>query len=193
MPDVRLTLHFSLDEYRARIARTRHAMQGSGIELLIVSDPSNMAWLTGYDGWSFYVHQCVLLALGGDPVWYRRGQDASGARRTAFMGDADIVGYPDHLVQSGVHHPMDYLTRVVAERGWDRLPIGVEMDNSHADEAPREPHRPDHPARRGRQAPWLPAPALQPGRFRLGLGDDTNHGDRQRRGADCAADGRQPR
>ncbi len=24
-----------------------------------------MAWLTGYGGWSCYVHQCVLLALDG--------------------------------------------------------------------------------------------------------------------------------
>jgi Xaa-Pro aminopeptidase len=32
-------------------------MEAKGVDLLIVSDPSNMAWLTGYDGWSFYVHQ----------------------------------------------------------------------------------------------------------------------------------------
>ena len=46
-------LHFSRDEYGARLERTRRAMEEAGIELLIVSDPSNMAWLTGYDGWSF--------------------------------------------------------------------------------------------------------------------------------------------
>ena len=64
------TLHFDRAEYAARIARARRAMDARGLELLIVSDPSNMAWLTGYDGWSFYVHQCVLLGLDGDPVWY---------------------------------------------------------------------------------------------------------------------------
>jgi ectoine hydrolase len=89
-------LHFELAEYRARIAATRRAMAERGIELLIVSDPSNMAWLTGYDGWSFYVHQCVLLAQEGDPLWFGRGQDANGARRTTFLDDADIHGYPDH-------------------------------------------------------------------------------------------------
>lgn len=36
-----------------------------GIELLIVTDPSNMHWLTGCDGWSFYVHQRVLLPDDG--------------------------------------------------------------------------------------------------------------------------------
>jgi ectoine hydrolase len=121
--------HFTRAEYAGRIARTRAAMQAKGIELMICSDPSNMAWLTGYDGWSFYVHQCVLLALDGDPVWFGRGQDANGARRTCFMGEADIVGYPDHYVQSTERHPMDYLAARVEERGWERARIGVEMDN----------------------------------------------------------------
>ncbi len=121
--------NFTRAEYDARVAKTRVAMQKRGIELLICSDPSNMSWLTGYDGWSFYVHQCVLLALDGDPVWYGRGQDANGARRTAYMSDADIIGYPDHYVQSEVRHPMDYLSERIVERGWDKLSIGVEMDN----------------------------------------------------------------
>jgi ectoine hydrolase len=122
-------LHFTREEYAARIAKVRRAMDAKGIELLLVSDPSNMAWLTGYDGWSFYVHQGVLLALDGDPVWFGRGQDANGARRTALMGDDDIIGYPDHYVQSEVRHPMDFIADRIAGRGWDRLAIGVEMDN----------------------------------------------------------------
>ena len=76
---------------------------------LIVSDPSNMHWLTGYDGWSFYVHQAVVVPPTGNPIWYGRGQDAAGAQRTAWLPDADIVGYPDHYVQSTERHPMDYL------------------------------------------------------------------------------------
>jgi ectoine hydrolase len=123
-------LPFEPSEYDFRIDKTRRAMEARGIELLIVSDPSNMAWLTGYDGWSFYVHQCVLLAQDGEPVWFGRGQDANGAKRTTFMDDADIEGYPDHYVQSTEGHPMDYLAdAVIRARGWDCLSIGVEMDN----------------------------------------------------------------
>lgn len=123
-------LAFERSEYDARIAKTRSAMQKKGIELLIVTDPTNMAWLTGYDGWSFYVHQCVLVAMDGEPVWYGRGQDANGAKRTAFLAHDNIVGYPDIYVQSPVRHPMDYLsTEVITARGWDKLTIGVELDN----------------------------------------------------------------
>ena len=123
------TLHFSTEEYAARIAKTRRAMQAAEIELLIVSDPSNMAWLTGYDGWSFYVHQCVVLSHDGEPVWFGRSQDANGAKRTSFLNHDNIVGYPDHYVQSVERHPMDYLCDKLRERRWDKLRIGVEMDN----------------------------------------------------------------
>lgn len=123
-------LAFERSEYDGRIAKTRNAMQKAGIELLLVADPTNMAWLTGYDGWSFYVHQCVLVPMQGEPVWYGRGQDANGAKRTTFLAHDNIVGYPDIYVQSPVRHPMDYLsTEVIAARGWDRLTIGVELDN----------------------------------------------------------------
>ena len=122
-------LKFSREEYAARLAKTRKAMEQRGVDLLIVSDPSNMAWLTGYDGWSFYVHQAVIVPPDGEPVWYGRGQDANGAKRTAYLGHDNIIGYADHYVQSTERHPMDFLAQVLTERGWDKLRIGVEMDN----------------------------------------------------------------
>ena len=122
-------LGFTNEEYAARIAKTRRAMEQAGIDLLIVTDPSNMAWLTGYDGWSFYVHQCVLLGGEGDPIWYGRGQDANGAKRTVFMDHDHIVGYPDHYVMSTERHPMEHLSGLIEERGWSKQTVGVEKEN----------------------------------------------------------------
>lgn len=122
-------LKFSRDEFAARLARTRDEMARRGLELLIISDPSNMAWLTGYDGWSFYVHQCVVLGLEGEPIWYGRSQDANGALRTCTMHPDNIIGYPDHYVQSPERHPMDLLSRELDGRGFAKASIGVEMDN----------------------------------------------------------------
>ncbi|MCV3210765.1 ectoine hydrolase DoeA [Mesorhizobium sp. YC-39] len=122
-------LRFSRQEYSERLAKTRRAMEAKGIDLLIVSDPSNMHWLTGYDGWSFYVHQAVIVPPDGEPVWYGRGQDANGARRTSYLSDDNIVPYADHYVQSTERHPMDYLAQILGERRWDKLATGVELDN----------------------------------------------------------------
>ncbi|KXF75229.1 ectoine hydrolase DoeA [Paramesorhizobium deserti] len=122
-------LKFTRQEYAQRLEKTRVEMQKRGIDLLIVSDPSNMAWLTGYDGWSFYVHQAVIIPPEGEPIWYGRGQDANGAKRTAYLAHDNVIGYPDHYVQSTERHPMDYLAKIIAERGWDKMTIAVEMDN----------------------------------------------------------------
>lgn len=121
--------NFKDSEYRARIERTRAAMADKGIEVLIVTDPSNMAWLTGYDGWSFYVHQCVVLSEDEYPMWFGRGIDAAGARMTVFMPHENIFGYPDYFVQNPEQHPMDFLSGHFIERGWHKCRIGVELDN----------------------------------------------------------------
>jgi ectoine hydrolase len=125
VPDI----DFSRAEYAERLAKTRRAMEKAGIDLLIVTDPSNMHWLTGYDGWSFYVHQCVLVPPDGEPIWFGRGQDANGAKRTAYLAHDNILSYPDHYVQSTERHPMDFLSGIIAARGWDKGVIAVEMDN----------------------------------------------------------------
>ncbi len=123
-------LPFERAEYAQRLAKTRAAMAQKGVDVLIVSDPANMNWLTGYDGWSFYVHQCVLVGPEGEPVWFGRGMDGNGAARTAYISQDNIVRYPDNYVMSTERHPMDYLSvEVIEARGWQDKRIGVEMDN----------------------------------------------------------------
>ena len=122
-------LNFSLEEFQKRITKTRKKMISTGLNTLIISDPSNMNWLTGYDGWSFYVHQAVILSLDGDPVWWGRGMDANGAKRTVFMESKNIHGYEDTYVQNPEKHPMSDLARLIKDLQLNEGNIGVEMDN----------------------------------------------------------------
>jgi ectoine hydrolase len=122
-------LHFSHEEYQARLARTRKAMEKAGIDILFVEDPSNMAWLTGYDGWSFYVHQGVLVFLDEDPIWWGRSQDANGAIRTCWMDDDRAAAYADHYVQSPDCHPMENLADLIVKKGYANKRVGLELDN----------------------------------------------------------------
>ena len=122
-------LPFSRKEFDRRIAKVRKAMEAKGIDVLFVEDPSNMAWLTGYDGWSFYVHQGVVVFHDADPVWWGRMQDANGAVRTVWMDDARVAGYHDHFIQSSTQHAMQDLAARLREWGYGGKRIGVELEN----------------------------------------------------------------
>jgi ectoine hydrolase len=125
-----MTAPFTTAEYQARVARVKARMRAAGIEVLLCSSPGNMNWLTGYDGWSFYVHQFVAVALDAEePMWLGRGIDIAGARHTAWLSDDNIRGYGDEHLQARDNHPVKFVAGVFAEKGWDGRRIGVEMDD----------------------------------------------------------------
>ncbi|MDH3691193.1 MAG: M24 family metallopeptidase [Gammaproteobacteria bacterium] len=120
---------FDTAEYARRVADVKRRMQEKGFDLLICCDPANMGWLTGFDGWSFYVPQAVLVHLEEEtPVWFGRAQDAKAARVTTDLPDQNIVPYSEPLVHHSVDHPFDELADLVKVRAWGSARIGVEMD-----------------------------------------------------------------
>ncbi|KTG11566.1 ectoine hydrolase DoeA [Haloprofundus marisrubri] len=121
---------FDTAEYDRRIARTKARMEEEGLDAAVVSDPANMNYLTGYDGWSFYVHQAVILTPDRDePVWVGRQMDATGARATTRLTEESIRPYSDDHVQSPRDlHPMDFFADVLRDLGVDDGRIGLEMD-----------------------------------------------------------------
>ena len=120
---------FPKEEYLERLRTTKTRMSAAGIDVLVVSDPANMNYLTGYDGWSFYVPQCVVVGLDADlPLWIGRGMDVAGARHTTFLPEGNIVGYPDHYVQTLERHPLNFVGDRIKDRGWGNKTVGVEMD-----------------------------------------------------------------
>ncbi len=120
---------FSSEEYWRRLKVLRTAMMDKNIELLFVEDPSNIAWITGYDGWSFYTHQGAIVFHDRNPAWWGREQDKNGALRTVWVADDDVTYYPDHFVQSTTCHPMEDLADKIREWGYESKSIGLEMEN----------------------------------------------------------------
>ncbi|MDM5334384.1 M24 family metallopeptidase [Ureibacillus composti] len=120
---------FEVSEYKERLKKTKKKMAEKGINVLLVTDPANMNYLAGYDGWSFYVHQLLIVLLDEEePFWIGRNQDANGARVTTWLGENHIIGYPDHYVQSTERHPMDFVCDILKEIGQSNGTVGVEMD-----------------------------------------------------------------
>jgi ectoine hydrolase len=120
---------FTKEEYNRRVQKAKEVMDRNGMEMLLVMDPANMNYLTGYDGWSFYVHQGVIVTLDMEkPLWFGREQDSNGARLTSWLPDDCIHGYPDEYVQSRYTHTMRWVADLLRERNLDKKRFGLEMD-----------------------------------------------------------------
>jgi ectoine hydrolase len=121
---------FEKSEYDRRVEQTQNRMREAEVDALVVADPANMNYLTGYDGWSFYVHQAVVVTQNrAEPVWVGREMDANGARATTHLAEESIRPYSDDHVHSPYDlHPMDCVADVLEDLGVDDATIGLEMD-----------------------------------------------------------------
>ena len=123
---------FSKDEYKQRLKKVQASMQEKGIELLISQDTNNMNYLTGYDAWSFYYAQCVIVHVNSDePLCFVRAQDAGGAFIKTCLKKENIIIYDEKYIHVWPIHPYDRLVDLIKERKWDNLSIGVEMDSHY--------------------------------------------------------------
>ena len=122
-------LAFEVAEYKERIRKVKESMSEKGIDVLLITDPANMNYLTGYDGWSFYVHQMLILMMDAEePIWVGRGQDGNGAKMTTWLKHENIMSYTDDYIQSLTKHPMEFVAGIVKEKGKGNQVIGVEME-----------------------------------------------------------------
>ena len=122
-------MSFTKDEYKERLKKTKQSMQQKGIELLISQDTNNMNYLTGYDAWSFYYSQCVIIHVNSDePLCFVRAQDAGGAFITTYLKKENIIIYDEKYIHTWPTHPYDALVDLIKKKKWDKINIGVEMD-----------------------------------------------------------------
>ena len=120
---------FAKSEYEERVTRVRARMSEAGFDLILCQDPANLCYLSGFDGWSFYTPQCMLVHIAEpSPVWFGRAQDAKSARITTDLPAENIVGYSESLVHHPTGHPYDELCELIRDRGWSDASIGVELD-----------------------------------------------------------------
>ncbi len=122
-------MHFAKEEYKQRLLKVQKMMQEKGLELLISHDTNNINYLTGYDAWSFYYAQCTIVHINADePICFVRDQDAGGAYIKTYLKKENIIVYDEHYIHTWPKHPYDYLVKVIKEKKWDKLSIGLEMD-----------------------------------------------------------------
>ena len=123
---------FDKKEYKERLKKVKDSMQKLGIELLVSHDPANMNYLTGYDAWSFYYAQCVLVHINEDePICFLRAQDAGGGYIKTYVQHKNIIPYDEKYIHTWPLHPYQYLVEIIKQKKWDKSNIGLEMDSHY--------------------------------------------------------------
>lgn len=118
-PLKKLELAFPQEEYDRRLAAVREGMAAKGVEVLLVFDPANVTYLTGYYTISFYTYQCLLVPMEGMPVLVVRGFEVPVAEASSWLDS--VFGYADH------EDPASALLRAIRENGFESRKLFAEQ------------------------------------------------------------------
>ena len=120
---------FNKEEYQARLDRVRNSMAKNDLDALLIGDPANMNWLTGFDAWSFYVPQVLLVQHDQAPIWMGRKMDAGAVPLTTYLDEDSIKPYAESYVQKKGVHPMQVVAEFISELSFSGKRIGYESDS----------------------------------------------------------------
>lgn len=123
---------FSVSEYESRRAAVRSLATERGFDALVIADPANIFYLTGYDAWSFYMPQILFVPVDGPLYFIAREMDAHGAHRTITAVPRDhILAYPESYVDQVEAHPGDWMAEALRDLGFGgRMRVGYEADTA---------------------------------------------------------------
>jgi Xaa-Pro dipeptidase len=126
------TLPFGPEEYQRRLDGARRGMAARGVDMLLVTTPENVTYLTGYETIGYSSFLCLLVLPDRDPVLMVREMELEVARRTTWLDSFATVGDTDDPVArtravvaehapAGVAAGLEQSTPFLAPNTWLRL------------------------------------------------------------------------
>jgi Xaa-Pro dipeptidase len=100
---------FPKSEYDGRVARARQRLAAAGLDVMVVTGPENIFYLTGQQTPGYYTFQALVLPVEGDPVFVIRQLEYFNFIANTFIADAAIY-------QDG-EDPVGFLTKVIRDKG----------------------------------------------------------------------------
>ncbi|MCK1517516.1 aminopeptidase P family protein [Bradyrhizobium sp. 190] len=118
---------FPRDEYLRRLSAVKLEMKRRETDVLVVTSPSNITYLTGYTAKSGYVPQGLVVSLKEDePTFLTRRMDAPAALHQMFMDTGRVIGYSENLVGHPEMDGFDVIIDFLHEHNCARGGLGLE-------------------------------------------------------------------
>src|SRR5215831_5320403 len=81
-------LDFAPDEYQDRLRCARVALRDHAVDGIVVHDPTNIFWLTGWRGKGYQIYQALILIVDERPLsLLTRTSDVFEAQMTSIVDD----------------------------------------------------------------------------------------------------------
>ena len=93
-------LAFPVAEYQDRMARVRAGMADRGLDVLLVTGPENICYLSGYHTTGYHIFQCLVVPREGHPRFVLRNIEIGNVRTHSWVRDAEPVFVGDDPVPS---------------------------------------------------------------------------------------------
>ncbi|ASY61095.1 Xaa-Pro peptidase family protein [Sinorhizobium sp. CCBAU 05631] len=116
---VQKDLAFPVEEFQRRLKKVREEMAARGLELLVVSTPENIYYMSGYHTVGYFSSQFLLIPISGDPVHITRGIEETNVKVLSWIDQS--FSYMDHEL------PIELLASTIRKMGYADAVIGVEM------------------------------------------------------------------
>ncbi len=109
---------FPAKEFAERQARAQAAVAAAGHDVLLVTGPENIYWLTGRQTAGYFAFQLLILPASGAPTLLVRQLEFTGTVANCWL--EDIVAYQDG------EDPAAALNAILSGRNYDR--VAMELD-----------------------------------------------------------------
>ncbi|QIB33583.1 M24 family metallopeptidase [Ancylobacter pratisalsi] len=100
---------FPKAEYDARVAKARQGLAEAGLDVMIVTGPENIFYLTGQQTPGYYTFQALVLPVEGEPFFVVRQLEYFNFVANTFITDASIYQDTDD--------PIRFLVALIESRG----------------------------------------------------------------------------
>ncbi|TKI05956.1 M24 family metallopeptidase [Martelella alba] len=109
---------FAPQEYRGRVLRARQSLTDAGLDVMIITGPENIFYLTGQQTPGYYTFQAMVLPVDGEPVFVIRQLEYFNFISNTYISDAAVYQDGDN--------PVDFLLEVLRGHGWLNSRIGID-------------------------------------------------------------------
>ena len=109
---------FAKTEYDGRLNRARDLLAGAGIDVMVITGPENIFYLTGQQTPGYYTFQALVLPVDGDPVFVIRQLEYFNFIANTFIPDAQVYQDGDE--------PVTFLVELMQKRGFASKRVAID-------------------------------------------------------------------